>query len=217
MEALFLAHPDHRARVRAIGRPLQRHLVHDCRAIDQPADRANVGPGQRRIIEDGRIFGFARVQRLDHLLSGGAERLRRAIEVETVPGLILDLGEQDYLAAQRRRARDPIALGQHADDLAMRVLRDLPRQRAAIGFGHPVLGLDELVRRDPRLERLEELGVLEILDLRRVLKLGRIHERDVAFALLRFKWLRVSPFRRPPRGRPARKRPRACAEPWSAR
>ncbi len=122
-----------------------------------------------------RVLGLARVQRLDHLLAARAERLRRAIEIEAVAGLVLHLGEQDRLAPQRRRARDPIALGQHADDLAVRMLRDLPRQRPAIGLGHPVLGLDELVGRDPRLERLEELGVLEVLDLRRLLKLGRVH------------------------------------------
>ena len=48
------------------------------------------------------------------------------------------------------------------------MLANLPRQRPAIGLGHPVLGLDELIGRDARLERLEELGVLEILDLGRL-------------------------------------------------
>jgi hypothetical protein len=38
------------------------------------------------------------------------------------------------------------------------MLADLPGQGAAIGLGHPVLGLDEVVGRDPRLERFEELG-----------------------------------------------------------
>src|SRR5207253_5652997 len=76
----------------------------------------------------------------------------------------------------RRRARDPIALRKHADDLAMRMLADLPRQRPPIGLGHPVLGLDELVIRNARLEGLKELRVLEILDLRRLLKLGCVHE-----------------------------------------
>src|SRR6476661_7217052 len=55
------------------------------------------------------------------------------------------------------------------------MLADLPGQRPAIGLGHPVLGLDEVVGSNARLERLEELGVLEILDLRRLLKLGRVH------------------------------------------
>ena len=89
--------------------------------------------------------------------------------------LVLHLGEQDRLAAQRRRARDPVALRQHADDFGMRVLRNLPRQRAAIGLGHPVLGLDELVRRHPRLERGELLGILGRGDLRPLLQFGRVH------------------------------------------
>jgi hypothetical protein len=69
----------------------------------------------------------------------------------------------------------------------MGVLADLPRQRPPIGLGHPVLGFDELIRRDARLERFEELRVLEILDLRGLLQLGRIHGHDVALAAARFK------------------------------
>ena len=115
------------------------------------------------------------MQRLDHLLAARAERLRSAVKVQAVPCLVLHLGEQDRLAPERRRARDPIAFGEHADNLRMRMLADLPRQRPPIGLGHPVLGLDELVRGDPRLERLDQLRVFEILDLRRLLKLGRVH------------------------------------------
>jgi hypothetical protein len=51
-----------------------------------------------------------------------------------------------------------------------------------VRLGHPVLGLDELVIRDPRLERFEELRILEILDLGRLLKLGRVHVSDVVRA-----------------------------------
>ena len=115
------------------------------------------------------------MQRLDHLLAGRAERLGGRIEIKAVPRLVLHLGEQDRLAAQRRRARDPVALGQHADDLAMRVLRHLPHQRPPIGLRHPVLRLDELVGRDPRLEGGELFGILGRDDLRRLLHLGRVH------------------------------------------
>src|SRR5947208_1858106 len=134
------------------------------RLIHQPTDRPDVRPGQRWIVEDGRIFGFARVQRLDHLLTAGAERLRGAIKIKPVPGLVLYLGEQDCLAPKRRRPRDPVTLGKHADDFRMRMLADLPRQRPTIRLRHPVLGLDEVVGGNPRLERIEELWVLEILD-----------------------------------------------------
>jgi hypothetical protein len=57
----------------------------------------------------------------------------------------------------------------------MRVLRDLPDQRAAIRLGHPVLGLDELVGGDAGLECLGQLRVVEVLDMRALLQLGRVH------------------------------------------
>src|SRR3546814_9366496 len=112
------------------------------------------------------------MQRLYHLLAAGAERLGRRIEIEAVPRLVLNLGEQNGLAPERRRARDPVALRQHTNDLAMRMLRNLPRERAPIGLGHPVLGLDELVRRQARLEGGELFRVLDMLDRR----LGRSEE-----------------------------------------
>src|SRR6476469_7461092 len=57
----------------------------------------------------------------------------------------------------------------------MRMLADLPRQRPAVSLRHPVLRLDELIRRDARFERLEQFRVLKILDLGRLLKFGRVH------------------------------------------
>ena len=153
VEALFLADADHRARIRAERAAAQRNLVHDRRAVDQPADRADVGPGQRRIVEDARILGLAGMQVGDQLVARHAERLGRAVEIEPVARFVLDLGHQDRLALQGRRARDPVALGQHADDLRVRMLRNLPDQRLAIGLGHPVLGLDLDVGVDSRLER----------------------------------------------------------------
>ncbi len=73
-------------------------------------------------------------------------------------GLVLHLGQQDRLALQRRRPRQPVALGLHADDLGVRMLRDLPDQRAPVGLGHPVLGLDLLLGIDTGLERVELRG-----------------------------------------------------------
>src|SRR5262249_23922648 len=54
VEALLLANPHHRPAVGTIRRLLQRHLVHDRRAIHQPSDRADIGPAQRRVVEDRR-------------------------------------------------------------------------------------------------------------------------------------------------------------------
>jgi hypothetical protein len=69
-----------------------------------------------------------------------------------VTGFVLHLGQQDGLAAQRRRAREPIAFRLHADDLGVRMLGNLAHQRLAVGPGHPVLRLDLLVRVDARLK-----------------------------------------------------------------
>jgi hypothetical protein len=51
------------------------------------------------------------MQLLDHLLARNSERLCGRVEVEAVARLVLHLGQQGRLAAQARRARDPVALG----------------------------------------------------------------------------------------------------------
>jgi hypothetical protein len=68
------------------------------------------------------------VQLVEQLVAAGAERLRGAVQVEAVAGLVLHLGHQDRLAAQGRRARDPVRLRLHADDFRVRVLRHLADQ-----------------------------------------------------------------------------------------
>ena len=88
----------------------------------------------------------------DQRLARHPEGLGGAVEVHAVAALVLHLGDEHGLAAQRRRARDPVALGQHADDLRMRVLGDLPDQGLPVGLRHPVLRLDLLLRIDARLE-----------------------------------------------------------------
>nr|GEU28106.1 putative aminotransferase [Tanacetum cinerariifolium] len=152
MERLFLAHPDHGARIRPVRAAAQRDLVDDGRAVDQPADGAHVGPRQRGVIEDARILGFTAVQRGQHLVARGAQRFGGAVQVQAVARLVLDLGQQDSLALERGRARDPVAFGQLPDDFRVGVLRYLPDQGLAVGVGHPVLGLDADPRIDPRLE-----------------------------------------------------------------
>jgi hypothetical protein len=99
-------------------------------------------------------------QLFGHLLARDAQRLGGGVEVEAVPPLVLHLGQQGRLAAQAGRAGDPVALGQHADDFRVRVLADLADQRAAIAFGHLVVGLDLFLGVDARLEAGEEGLVL---------------------------------------------------------
>ena len=142
VEGLLLADPDHRAGVRPVGAAAQRHLVDDRGAVDQPADRADVGPGQRRVVEDRGVLLPAGVQLVEQVVAVDAERLGGGVEVEAVAGLVLHLGHQDGLAAQTGRAGDPVALGLHADDLGVRVLGDLADQRPPVGLGHLVARLD---------------------------------------------------------------------------
>jgi hypothetical protein len=85
------------------------------------------------------------VQLVQQFLAAGAERFGRAVEVEAVARLVLDLRHEDGLAAQGGRARDPVGFRLHADDLGVGVLRDLADQRRAVGLGHPVAGLDAFV------------------------------------------------------------------------
>jgi hypothetical protein len=65
---------------------------------------------------------------------------------------VLHLGQQDGLALERGRARDPVPFGQHADDFTVCVLADLPHQGPAVVGGHPILGLDEFARVDAGVE-----------------------------------------------------------------
>ncbi|OIQ73285.1 hypothetical protein GALL_450780 [mine drainage metagenome] len=157
VEALLAADADHRPRVRRVRAAAQRNLVHDRRAVDQPADDADVGPVQRRVVEDRAVLGLAGVQLADQFVARHAQRLRRGVQVQAVAAFVLHLGEQDGLALEGRRAGDPVALGQHADDFRMRMLADLPNQRLAVMLGHPVLGLDEPAVVDPCLEAVEQL------------------------------------------------------------
>ena len=145
VERLLLADPDHRPRVGAVGAPAQRDLVGDRRAVDQPADRADIGPREGRVVEDRGVLLPAGVQRVEQVGAVDAEGLRGGVEVEPVAGLVLHLRHQDRLATQAGRAADPVALRLHADDLGVGVLRDLPHQRAPVGLGHLVARLDPAV------------------------------------------------------------------------
>ena len=60
--------------------------------------------------------------------------------------LVLDLGGQGELPAERRRAHEPLALGEDAHELAVGVHLDEPEDLGPVVVGHPVAGLD-LARR----------------------------------------------------------------------
>src|SRR6185437_3253240 len=62
--------------------------------------------------------------------------------------------------------RYPVAFRQHPDDFRMRMLLNLPDQRAPVRLGHPVLRLDLDVSVDAGLERaLLGRHVGDVLDL----------------------------------------------------
>src|SRR5256885_12760753 len=84
VKALLLADAHHGTRVRAIGAAADGDLVHDRRAIDQPADRAHVRPGECRVVEYARVLGGAGQQLLENLRPRDAERLRGAGQVNPV-------------------------------------------------------------------------------------------------------------------------------------
>src|SRR5207244_9681612 len=63
--------------LRTVGAAADGNLVHDGCAVDQPADRPHIRPGERRVVEDAGIPRGAREQLLDHLRPRDAERLDR--------------------------------------------------------------------------------------------------------------------------------------------
>src|SRR3984957_4005780 len=152
VERLLLADADHRPRVGAVGGAAERYLVADRGPVHQPADDADVGVAERGVVEDGRVLLTALDELPGEVGPVGPERLGGAVQVHAVAGLVLDLGQQDRLAAERGGAGDPVALGLHADDLRVRVLRDLPDHVRAVLGRHPVARLDPSVTGDGVLE-----------------------------------------------------------------
>ena len=140
----------------------EHRLIHDRRTVDEPSDAADVGPRQRRIVEDARVLRRTVEQLLDELLPIDAERLGAAVDVEAVARFVLHLGEQRHLAPKIWRARDPVAFRQHADDLGVRVLRHHPDQLLAVALRHPVLGLDAFAARNARFEFSDPSRIVDV-------------------------------------------------------
>ena len=157
VERLFLANAYHRSAVRSVRGPLQRHLVHDRRPVDQPAHRPHVGPSQSRVVEDGGVFHPAVIQPFDQFVPAHAQRLGRAVKIKSVTGLVLNLGQQNRFPLKRRGSGDPIAFRQLTYNFRMSMLADLPDQRFAVTFRHPILRFDFFTRVDARLKRGELL------------------------------------------------------------
>ena len=81
VKTLFFTDPDHCSRVGTVGTTAKRNLVHDCGTVDEPADRADVRPGKRGIVEDAGVLRLATQEISHHLSARDAERLGRTIEV----------------------------------------------------------------------------------------------------------------------------------------
>jgi hypothetical protein len=75
---------------------------------------------------------------LKHRLAINAKGLRRGIEVEAMPRLVLDFSHQNGLALQTGGSGDPVSLRLHTNNLGMSVLRDLTYEGLTIALGHPV-------------------------------------------------------------------------------
>ena len=87
-------------------------------------------------------FDLPRDQVVEALLARLAEVLDDAVDQLRVADLVLHLRGQGELPLQRRRAQDPLALGQHAHQLRVAVHLDELAQPRAVLVGHPVVGLD---------------------------------------------------------------------------
>jgi hypothetical protein len=59
METFLFANANHGAAVWAVACALQRNLIHNGSAVDQPTNSTDIRPGNRRIIENRRVLGFS--------------------------------------------------------------------------------------------------------------------------------------------------------------
>ena len=84
------------------------------------------------------------MQQLKQFVAADTKRLHGRIEIKAVAGFVLHLGQENGLALQRRRARDPVAFRQLTDNFRMGMLTDLTDQGLAIAFRHPFLRFDLL-------------------------------------------------------------------------
>ena len=92
-------------------------------------------------------------QVVEQLLSRCAQVLADAVDELGVADLVLHLRGERELALERRRAQDPVALGQDAHQLGVAVHRDELHEQRAVLVGHRVARLDDPSRLDVLEER----------------------------------------------------------------
>ena len=97
----------------------------------------------------------------DQIVEAGVARLAEilddAVQELRVPDLVLDLRGEGELSLERGRAQDPVALGEDAHQLGVRVHLDELRQTSAVLVRHPVPRLDEAAALDVGEELLGAL------------------------------------------------------------
>ena len=87
-------------------------------------------------------FVLPEIRSSRHCFARLAEVLDDAVDQLRVADLVLHLGGQGELALERRRAEDPLALGQHAHQLRVPVHLDELDQLRPVLVRHRVAGLD---------------------------------------------------------------------------
>ena len=112
-----------------------------------------------RVVEDVVELRLAGEQVVEHRLARLAEVLGDSVQQLRVADLVLDLGGERELAAEGRRAHDPLALGEHAHELRVGVHLDEAQHGGPVLVRHPVVRLDLAARSDVRLEVREPLVV----------------------------------------------------------
>ena len=162
VDRLLPADLAHRPRVRRVRRVAQRLLGDDRGGVDEPGDHPDIGPADRRVVEDVVELGLPGEQVVEHRLARLAEVLGDAVEQLGVPDLVLDLRGQGQLPAQGRRPHQPLALGQDAHQLAVGVHLDEAQDGRPVLVGHPVGRLDLAAGRDVRLEQRVPLVVRQV-------------------------------------------------------
>ena len=170
----------HRPRVRRVRGVAQRHLRDDRSRIDQPRDHPDIRPALRRVVEDVVELGLAGQQVVEHRLARFAQVLRHPVQQLRVPDLVLDLGRQGELAAERRRPHQPLALGEDAHELGVGVHLHETQDRGPVFVGHGVRGFHRPARREVRLEALEPGFIGLVVGAGRRLCRGRQGRRSVA-------------------------------------